>query len=315
MKYRAGRGLMFTLLICAGWCCSAEKAAGGDSGECNSEIAVDTSRGDCSEQLAFVPSVTLQLSDDSRIITANNIPDHQVGLFGRVPGAINPNAVAAQNSRYTLDATPEIAGSLTALQGNNGPLYSFGILLNGVELDPVAAEPWPHEGIMAPNVNWDWNLEASMVQIGLDCNNAHVQPNGKYHYHGSPTLYLQQLNIAENEMTLIGYAADGFPVYYKYGYAVADDSTSGLAILSSGYQLKSGLRPGDGESAPCGEYTGIYTADYEYVTGLGDLDECNGRSGVTPEYPQGTYYYVVTEDFPLIPRYFRGVPSSDFRLR
>ena len=30
------------------------------------------------------------------------------------------------------------------------------------------------------------------------------------------------------------------------------------------------------------------------MAGLGDLDECNGRFGSTPEYPQGTYYYVST---------------------
>ena len=28
-----------------------------------------------------------------------------------------------------------------------------------------------------------------MVDIGLDCNTAHVQPTGKYHYHGVPSLH------------------------------------------------------------------------------------------------------------------------------
>ena len=55
--------------------------------------------------------------------------------------------------------------------------------------------------------------------------------------------------------------------------------------------------------------------DYEYVAGLGDLDECNGRYGVTPEFPQGTYYYVVTSEFPSIPRMWRGEPSESVRAR
>ena len=44
---------------------------------------------------------------------------------------------------------------------------------------------------------------------------------------------------------------------------------------------------------------GAFTQDYEYVEGLGDLDQCNGRFGVTPEFPNGIYYYVVSDDFPL----------------
>ena len=84
--------------------------------------------------------------------------------------------------------------------------------------------------------------------------------------------------------------------------------------MTPSYQLKSGDRPGDGSSAPCGTYNGVYSNDYEYVNGLGTLDEANGKTGVTPEYPLGTYYYVVTDDFPSVPRYFRGTPSSDFKI-
>ena len=54
--------------------------------------------------------------------------------------------------------------------------------------------------------------------------------------------------------------------------------------------------------------------DYEYIEGQGDLDEANGRTGVTPEFPNGTYYYVVTDEFPGIPRYLVGDPSKDFKL-
>jgi hypothetical protein len=187
-------------------------------------------------------------------------------------------------------------------------------MFNGVEVDPVAAEPWPHTKPVTSSHNWDWNLEASMVDIGLDCNNAHVQPTGKYHYHGTPGLYLASLSNNSTAMLHIGYAADGFPIYYMYGYTNANDSNSELMTLSPSYQLKSGERPGDGDTAPCGEYTGVYTADYEYIEGLGDLDECNGRDGVTPEFPNGTYYYVITDSYPGIPRCFVGNPSLDFKI-
>ena len=197
---------------------------------------------------------------------------------------------------------------------NNGPAYSFGILLNGVEVDPVAAEPWPHTKPVSNSHNWDWNLEATMVDIGLDCNTAHVQPTGKYHYHGVPKLYLESITSNSNEMLHVGWAADGYPIYYAYGFSTADDNSSSMKMLNSSYQLKSGERSGDGDSAPCGSHTGVYSADYEYVEGLGDLDECNGREGVTPEFPEGTYYYVITNEFPGVPRCFVGTPSSDFKI-
>ena len=49
------------------------------------------------------------------------------------------------------------------------------------------------------------------------------------------------------------------------------------------------------------------------MAGLGDLDRCNGRRGVTPEFPDGTYYYVLTATLPYIPRCFAGTPDSSFR--
>ena len=281
--------------------------------DCNELITVDSSRGDCLETLNIANEFSITTSGDLRKITANNIPQHDVGLFGNSPGALNPNSITEQNSRYDIDLAPSMANSKTYLL-NNGPAYSFGILLNGVEVDPVAAEPWPHTKPVTNSHNWDWNLEATMVDIGLDCNTAHVQPTGKYHYHGVPKLYLESITLNSNEMLHVGWAADGYPIYYAYGFSSADDNSSSMKILSSSYQLKLGKRSGDGDSAPCGSYTGVYSADYEYVEGLGDLDECNGREGVTPEFPEGTYYYVITNEFPGVPRCFVGTPSNDFKI-
>jgi hypothetical protein len=287
---------------------------------CTSDQVLDNTRGSCGVSLSFTPSYNETISGTIRTITSNSIPNHMVGLFGGGQGSLNPNSISQQSETYDITTSPIVASSLTALLSttgagpNAGPQYSFGILLNGVELDPVAAEPFPHEGMMSPNVNWEWNLEALNVNLGLDCNNAHVQPTGKYHYHGSPVLYLQNLNISSNQMTLIGYAADGFPIYYKYAYSNASDNTSSVIEMVSSYQLKSGNRDGDGISAPCDTYNGVYSNDYEFVSSLGTLDEANGRTGVTPEYPSGTYYYIITDAFPSIPRYFKGTPSNDFKI-
>jgi hypothetical protein len=64
---------------------------------------------------------------------------------------------------------------------------------------------------------------------------------------------------------------------------------------------------------------GYYIEDFEYIAGLGDLDEHNGRFCVTPEYPSGTYAYFVTVDsllqgeypYTLGPKYYGLVPTGN----
>ena len=282
---------------------------------CTTDQVLNSSRGPCDVTLPYASEFEESTSETTRTIASNSIPEHLVGLFGGGSGSLNPNAISEQSETYELPLNPSEANDFTSLLNQNtGPQYSFGVLLNGVELDPVAAEPFPHEGALSANVNWEWNLEALNVNLGLDCNNAHVQPTGKYHYHGSPILFLENLNIPDTEMTMIGYAGDGFPIYYKFAYEDATDASSAVIAMTPSYELKTGDRPGDGVTAPCDVYNGIYSNDYEYVETACILDRANGRNGVTPEYPNGTYYYVITDAFPSIPRYFRGTPSDDFKI-
>ena len=149
-------------------------------------------------------------------------------------------------------------------------------------------------------LGWQFEALSGKIDLGMDENNAHVQPNGAYHYHGLPKGLIAKLGGAE-KMPLLGYAADGFPIYADRAYADANDSNSNMKQMRSSYRVKKGTRP----SGPRGTYDGTFVEDYEYVAGLGDLDECNGRRGVTPQYPEGTYYYCLTTEFPFIPRVAR----------
>jgi hypothetical protein len=97
-------------------------------------------------------------------------------------------------------------------------------------------------------------------------------------------------------------------MYNPIGYADPKDPKSPLKPLKSSYRVKKGTRP-DG---PGGAYDGTFVADYEYAAGSGDLDECNGLSGPTPQYPRGIYHYVLTEQFPFVPRLYRGTPDPSF---
>lgn len=239
---------------------------------------------------------------DQRIFSTNAIPNHLVGAF---PNPGNPNTISAVNVSGSVDLTPELASATT-----NGQGYTMGILLSGSPIEPYTAEFFTGTG---GTINRDWNITTltTSINLGLDCNNAHVQPNGLYHYHGTPSAYLDDLGVDGTEMVKVGYAADGFPIYYKYGY---DENGASIIALSSGYQLKPGDRGGDGITAPNGCHDGTYFQDYEYVDGSSLLDECNGRWGKTPENDD-EYYYVITDNFPSSPLCFSGTPSSDFSKR
>ena len=104
--------------------------------------------------------------------------------------------------------------------------------------------------------------------------------------------------------TLIGWAADGYPIYARYGYSVAADAASTLKVVKPSYRIKT---VPDAKRPPTSLLPmGTFTQDYEYVAGLGDLDECNGRTGVTPEFPKGIYHYYATNTYPYLQRCVKG---------
>ncbi|MBI1370136.1 MAG: YHYH protein [Planctomycetes bacterium] len=262
------------------------------------------------QQRAFESRVAIAEHDGVRTIRSNGIPNHVMGEF---PNRGNPNTVSEQKYEFHVTMTPRVADRITPLRGN-----LFGVAINGVPFDPGTAEIWTPNGRgrMGPGAGppdelWNYDALSGKINLGLDANNAHVQPTGAYHYHGLPTGLIASLREGQR-MTLVGYAADGFPIYARYGYVDPNNPNSGTREMQSSYRLKHGQRPG-GDKAPGGAYDGTYVQDFEYVKGLGDLDECNGRVGVTPEYPKGIYHYYLTRTYPFVPRFFRGTPDPSFR--
>ena len=94
---------------------------------------------------------------------------------------------------------------------------------------------------------------------------------------------------------LIGWAYDGNPIYGPYGY---EKSTGGnITQLRSGYSidLKTNRPPTSifPQEFFIEDFTWNTSTDEKY------LDENNGRYGITPEYPKGTYAYFATFDTTL----------------
>jgi hypothetical protein len=118
-----------------------------------------------------------------------------------------------------------------------------------------------------------------------------------------PEAYLAKLGKGV-AMTLIGWAGDGFPIYARYGYSSASDATSAVKVLKPSWRVKTA--PDANRPATSLYAMGTFRQDYEYVASLGDLDECNGRTGVTPEFPAGIYHYVATDSYPFLQRCVKG---------
>jgi len=240
---------------------------------------------------------------------------------GQFPNAEDPIAIAEVDLEYRVALQPNYLNTPLITTG-----YEFGVGINGVPYDPNGpfyihnderrAIMNPFDGIAS---GWQYEGLAENVKLGHDDNDAHVQPPGLYHYHGVPLGLINNLTTKKktSTMLLLGYAADGYPIYNDMSYTDANNTSSAGKKLKSSYRLRTGTRPAnpsDKPTAPSGTYDGTFVQDYEYVKGLGDLDECNGRFGKTAEYPNGTYYYVITDNWPFIPRYFRGTPDESFRI-
>lgn len=247
--------------------------------------------------------VEITVEGSTRRIKANGLPNHTTGRF---PTRGNPNEIREQKYDFTIPITPKEQATPTPADRD-----MFGVALNGCLFEAGTAEYWNRDR------NSGWRIEAIGPRgknLGLDASNAHVQSSGAYHYHAVPVGMIHAITKGQppRKPILIGWAADGYPIYGPWGFNDPADPKSSIKKLQPSWQLKDGTRTAQPEG-PGGRYDGTYTQDFEYVAGSGDLDECNGRFGVTPEFPQGTYHYVVTDRFPFVSRYWKGQPSSGMK--
>lgn len=240
-----------------------------------------------------------------RTLTGNGVPNHAT-----------PNGqFATQLSVQNVSVSFPIESAHT---GENTATRESGYALNSVKFDPATAGTCPDDATSADNCNYamgqdDWSMVATpgdtspwRFTFGVDDNDAHVQPSGAYHYHGIPVMLVDALNPDhETSMTLIGWAMDGYPMYAVEGYADPMDASSSVVDVTSSYRTLAEPLPSRPsiEDFPLGHFE----QDWQYVAGSGDLDECNGRFGVTPEFPSGVYHYYVTRTYPFVQRCVKGM--------
>lgn len=229
---------------------------------------------------------------------------------------LNPGSPSAQNYTFSFPKTPSAAAVPTAVP----VVFATGVLINGIPFFGNSnANSWSNQSQSNSQQGQHlWNVDAWYGEgFTLDTAfSAHPQQDGAYHSHATPHRLYDFPSTSHSP--IVGFAFDGYPVYGPYGYTSAMNASSGISQMSSSYQLRTMTTrhtlpdgtvlaanqygPNVSTSHPLGEYI----EDYEYVAGLGDLDANNGRTCVTPEYPNGTYAYFVAadgNDDPVYPYY------------
>ena len=221
-------------------------------------------------------------------------------------------------ARASIDTDGENAGRVTSISIiNRGIGYSQGTTI--INLNSVGSE-----ATFSANVfEWTYNLQATTTfddAKGSVFEGYNNQYGGEYAHLSNPqTLrYILGDNLFENtafqikereegllHSPIIGWAFDGNPIYGPYGYSDPTDQSSAIQKLNTSYRLKTNLVYNiDSNPNPVrvagpllsAEAAGNFIEDYEYVFGLGALDQYNGRFCKTPEYPEGRYCYFVTID-------------------
>ena len=263
---------------------------------------------------SFSGDVTISVSGDKCVFNTNAISNHDMGEDGAFA-----TPISEQSLTYEVTTSPVKAATPTT---NIWKASVF--LLNGgtVDILPAACYDVGDDNLGREMIGcgpdlidhpWRYDAMSSLNSFGTDIHNAHVQPDGMYHYHATPNaIFESDCSSVSSGSPVIGFAADGFPVF---GSCISNNGS--IRNAQSSYQLKDGGGPrqtvsgyvtptGGTGSIASSNYDGQFRGDWEYVAGSGDLDECNGMT------VDGQYGYYITDSFPWVLACYSGTPDASF---
>lgn len=266
-----------------------------------------------------------------------------------------PNLPVNQQVFYSIPRTNYVPASKSVNGGGQ-----IGMFVDGVAMyNSWDAYTWDSaSNADVQNVTGYWNRDAYVNEgVSFDPGYAHQQNTGVYHYHADPLglrymlgdhvdfnastkVFSEDTSTPTKHSPILGWVADGYPIYGPYGYSNATNANSGIRRMVSGFVLRNGqygtsnltangrttipawavrlynvssnqTAPNVSTSYPLGRYMedNDYLGDrinsstgtnYQQGTDF-DLDQYNGRWCVTPEFPGGTYAYFVAVDSSGVP--------------
>ena len=255
-----------------------------------------------------VCDVSYVMEDGNITISSNGLPNHD---FHSGPGC----CASGQDSTWVIPLEPTNDSMCNPSVSSDGCTMApdrgaIAFAVNGVAI--YGPEDGPGGDAVAGQ---EGAYEEDRQEVWLGLCLGHSGPGGEYHYHadgncihwhpeGEQTWLdysMESSRTVAEHSPIIGFALDGYSIYGFVGW----DDDEEVVEMTSSYRLK------DGETG----YNGI--DDYEYVSGLGDLDSCNGHYAATPDWPEGIYHYHSTWEngeggigFPYFINCYRGELSS-----
>ena len=196
---------------------------------------------DLTRVIDFEGYVNVEVFDTYCNLSSDNIPNHD---FNDSSANFRTN-VAEIDREFRVQRDPQMAPEISQI---NRQAWDA-VMLNGVVADVKSAGCYKPsesradadgntEAGCGPNDNWMLIPLEYSTKFGADIHNAHVQPDGTYHYHGNPNAMFDDSPSGEGS-PVIGFAADGFPIYGSY---ILDSLTGSYRKALSGYTLKEGTR-------------------------------------------------------------------------
>lgn len=286
---------------------------------------------------------TVQFSENNVYIQSTGVPRYATAPYGDG----NPSQASNADYLFQIPRNPEqgpAAGTPTGL-GHTA------VLINGVPtFNAMDAFSYNNQDVWHQNAGF-------FELAGFDCAKGHPAMGNYHHHliptrfdDSQDVLNGVCANFPSDGLLaidgtvhspIIGYAFDGYPIYGPFAYENTDGSGA-IVRMESSYSLRDITERhtlADGTQLPPNQYgpdvgalvtpaippgadpveavLGAYIEDFEFIDGSGHLDAFNGRFGITPEYPAGTYAYFATVDASHNPAYpyfftaYRGVVETD----
>jgi len=218
----------------------------------------------------------IRYTDTDVYINANGLASYTMGpwygsaaqtsLFGFWPLAKDYQVRITRSPSVPVNKTKH-PGGMIALMVNGVANYDLGDAFSFVNSSGNASTPTLTTGNDTMGVSSYWSRDALAVEVtSFDPGFAH-QPglNGQYHYHAQPKALRYQLgdnmsasyNATTNTYTysdtdptgtvtplhhspILGWSFDGYPIYGPYGYSSANNSSSAITRMRSGFVLRTG---------------------------------------------------------------------------
>lgn len=182
---------------------------------------------------------------DQLTINSNAYPISSGIYYGQFPNAVNSEYIAVQDLTFNY---PYRGGQY--IQGDDtSNLLRVGVI--GMTLPGIPIKGPTNEWYIPQSDGSTWHYDTDQVLInGQDNYYGYPDTDGTYHYHSSEFItsnawatvagFTNGYRTSDGHSKLIGFAADGYPIYGPYGYSDPNSPYSGVVNMRSSYVASTG---------------------------------------------------------------------------